>query len=160
MSDPFFWLKHFLDTFIFICFEGSLPSLYILQHALHSGVLKMCGLFLTAFSSSAEGYERLARAREEGISMDTGKGNFNASFTNDIIANETDFGGAFSVLDTAVGTSNLNIPSEGALADGDDSLDMFAEDDESAAANPTTDGVHLVSGPDHDRIGQPLESKL
>ncbi|XP_058215569.1 uncharacterized protein LOC131326727 [Rhododendron vialii] len=110
------------------------------------------------FEREAEGYERLARAREEGISMDTGKGNFNASFTNDFIANETDFGGAFSVLNTAVGPSNLNIPTEGALPDGDDSLDMFAEDDESAAANPTTDGGHLVSGPDHDRIGQPLES--
>ncbi|KAG5548508.1 hypothetical protein RHGRI_014006 [Rhododendron griersonianum] len=107
-----------------------------------------------------EGYERLARAREEGISMDTGKGNFNASFTNDFVANKTDLGGAFSVLNTAVGPSNLNIPTEGALPDGDDSLDMFAEDDESAAANPTTDGGHLVSGPDHDRIGQPLESKL
>lgn len=110
------------------------------------------------FEREAEGYERLARAREEGISMDTGKGNFNASFTNDFVANKTDLGGAFSVLNTAVGPSNLNIPTEGALPDGDDSLDMFAEDDESAAANPTTDGGHLVSGPDHDRIGQPLES--
>lgn len=112
------------------------------------------------FSSSAEGYERLARAREEGISMDIGRGNFNASFANDFIANETDLGGPFSVHNTAVGPSNLNIPTEGALLDGDDSLDMFAEDDESTAANGTPDGGLLVYGPAHDRIGQPLESKV
>lgn len=79
---------------------------------------------------------------------------------NNFVANGTNFGGPSSVLDTAVGPSNLNIPSEGVLPDGDDSLDMFAEDDESAAASANPDGGNLVSGPNHDRIGQPSESKL
>ncbi|KAH7867136.1 hypothetical protein Vadar_029311 [Vaccinium darrowii] len=101
------------------------------------------------FEREAEGYEKLARAREEGMSMDLG---------NNFVANGTNFGGPSSVLDTAVGPSNLNVPSEGVLPDGDDSLDMFAEDDESAAASANPDGGNLVSGPNHDRIGQPSES--
>jgi CD2 antigen cytoplasmic tail-binding protein 2 len=101
------------------------------------------------FEREAEGYEKLARAREEGISMDLG---------NNFVANGTNFGGPSSLLDTAVGPSNLNTPSEGVLPDGDDSLDMFAEDDESAAASANPDGGNLVSGPNHDRIGQPSES--
>ncbi|KAH7847122.1 hypothetical protein Vadar_022157 [Vaccinium darrowii] len=42
--------------------------------------------------------------------------------------------------------------------DGDDSLDMFAEDDESAAASENPGGGNLVCGSNRDRIGQPSES--
>ncbi|XP_052194033.1 uncharacterized protein LOC127802328 isoform X2 [Diospyros lotus] len=71
------------------------------------------------FEREAEGYERVARVRGEGTSMDV---------ANDNISN------------------------------GEDALDMFAEDDDTTTTNPTSDGSNLVSGANHDRTGQPSES--
>ncbi|GMP39026.1 hypothetical protein CsSME_00010030 [Camellia sinensis var. sinensis] len=95
------------------------------------------------FQREAEGYERLARARGEGDSMDTVANDYNASV----------------LLATTVGPSNMNVSSAEILpSNGDDAFDMFAEDDENGTANPTAEGSILVSGPTHDRIGQPSES--
>ncbi|GMP39025.1 hypothetical protein CsSME_00010030 [Camellia sinensis var. sinensis] len=90
------------------------------------------------FQREAEGYERLARARGEGDSMDTVANDYNASV----------------LLATTVGPSNMNVSSAEILpSNGDDAFDMFAEDDENGTANPTAEGSILVSGPTHDRIG-------
>ncbi|THG02772.1 hypothetical protein TEA_002792 [Camellia sinensis var. sinensis] len=95
------------------------------------------------FQREAEGYERLARARGEGDSMDTVANDYNSSV----------------LLATTVGPSNMNVSSAEILpSNGDDAFDMFAEDDENGTANPTAEGSILVSGPTHDRIGQPSES--
>ncbi|GFY90139.1 hypothetical protein Acr_07g0003360 [Actinidia rufa] len=104
-----------------------------------------------------KGYERLARAKGEGTSMDAGWGKSNSTVTNDPVSNIMDLGGASS-LNTAVGPSNLDVSTELLPSSGDDTFDMFAEDDENATANATSDGSNLVSGPNHDRVGQPSES--
>ncbi|XP_057496849.1 uncharacterized protein LOC130781625 [Actinidia eriantha] len=109
------------------------------------------------FEREAEGYERLARAKGEGTSMDAGWGKSNSTVTNDPVSNRMDLGGTSS-LNTAVGPSNLDVSTELLPSSGDDTFDMFAEDDENATANATSDGSNLVSGPNHDRVGQPSES--
>ncbi|KAF5951896.1 hypothetical protein HYC85_009840 [Camellia sinensis] len=83
------------------------------------------------FQREAEGYERLARARGEGDSMDTVANDYNSSV----------------LLATTVGPSNMNVSSAEILpSNGDDAFDMFAEDDENGTANPTAEGSILVSG--------------
>ncbi|KAL6964286.1 hypothetical protein U1Q18_035343 [Sarracenia purpurea var. burkii] len=111
------------------------------------------------FEREAEGYERLAQARGEGTSIDSGQGDLNSTVANDFISSGTGFVGAYSVLHTTVGASNLNAPAaENLSSNGDDMFDMFAEDDENTTTNPTMDRNNMGFDSDHDRIGQPSES--
>ncbi|KAA8545602.1 hypothetical protein F0562_020386 [Nyssa sinensis] len=103
------------------------------------------------FKREAEGYERLAQARGEGTSTRSGQ-----DVAKDLVPNGTDSRGASSVLfDMPVGPSNLNIPTAEVSSNiGDDTFDMFAEDDENATANPTSGGSNLISSPNPDGINQ------
>ncbi|KAM7478966.1 hypothetical protein LguiA_027179 [Lonicera macranthoides] len=97
------------------------------------------------FEREAAGYERLAQARGEGTSTNSGERN-SSPIANESLPNGTDAGRVVSgLVDKDLGTSNLNT-STAANDDGD--FDMFAEEDENANANPAPDGGNLVPGPD------------
>lgn len=99
--------------------------------------------------SFSEGYERLAQARGTGLSAIASNGNLNSHASYD--AKES---GASSNLhsETAVGATNSNL-STAETSGGDDAYDMFADDDEPAAAQPTSEN-HIVSGSSSDAVGQ------
>ncbi|CAK9164294.1 unnamed protein product [Ilex paraguariensis] len=88
-----------------------------------------------------EGYERLAQARGQGTSTSAGQENLDYTVSQDFVPNGKDTESVSSV--TAVGPSNLNVSTD---ASNDDALDMFAEDDENATANPSFDGSAFPGG--------------
>ncbi|PON81887.1 CD2-binding protein-like protein [Trema orientale] len=77
------------------------------------------------FEREAEGYENLARLRGEGPAERSGQGYFDSNSGKDILSGLTD---------TGIGSSGSVNPSV-------DSFDMFAEDDEKAAAKSSSDAV-------------------
>ncbi|OVA14193.1 hypothetical protein BVC80_9029g20 [Macleaya cordata] len=98
-----------------------------------------------SFEREAEGYERLARARE-GTSGGEGNGNSDSSGM-DIFSNGVGPGAPSTPLtDAGPASSDMNIATvQGSSENGGDSFDMFAED-ENPITNPPSDENGLVSG--------------
>lgn len=80
-----------------------------------------------------EGYERLAQAKALGTSMELKK-NSGSVLDEDFIPSVAAEGPS-SLSSVNAGPSNPN--ASAAMSNGDDSFDMFAEDDENPPTNPT-----------------------
>ncbi|GMY05409.1 SUPPRESSOR OF ABI3-5 [Fagus crenata] len=114
------------------------------------------------FVREAEGYERLAKAREEGISTSAGQGDSHySSIGKGLFTGVTDTGVASTVLPgPVVDTLNSNASTAETLSNDADAFDMFAEDDEHATAKPSFDGSNVVFGHNSDAVNQPSASTL
>nr|GMD92840.1 CD2 antigen cytoplasmic tail-binding protein 2 isoform X2 [Ipomoea batatas] len=87
-----------------------------------------------SFQREAEGYERLAQAKALGTSMEL-KNNSGSVLDEDFIPSVAAEGPS-SLSSVNAGPSNPN--ASAAMSNGDDSFDMFAEDDENPPTNPTS----------------------
>ena len=114
------------------------------------------------FFFPSEGYERLAKAREEGISTSAGQGDSHySSIGKGLFSGVTDTGVASTVLPgPVVDTLNSNASTAETLSNDADAFDMFAEDDEHATAKPSFDGSDGVSGHNSDAVNHPSASTL
>ncbi|KAL4303822.1 hypothetical protein GQ457_10G019600 [Hibiscus cannabinus] len=83
------------------------------------------------FQREAEGYEKLALARDKSLSADAGQDNSHPNLGSDVLTDENYPGVTSSVLsDSAVGISNSNITAAEASSNAADSYDMFADDED------------------------------
>ncbi|KHG20831.1 CD2 antigen cytoplasmic tail-binding 2 [Gossypium arboreum] len=93
------------------------------------------------FQREAEGYERLALARDKSLSANAGLDNSYPNLGNDILTDANNHGATSSVLtDLAVGTSNSDLTAAEASNNAAESYDMFVddEDDEKPSSEPNS----------------------
>ncbi|XP_020222455.1 CD2 antigen cytoplasmic tail-binding protein 2 [Cajanus cajan] len=96
------------------------------------------------FNREAEGYEKLARAKE-GTSLHSGEGHSYLNGEGNLLSGGLDSGVVPArLLATDTGTSNQHLASAEASGNGADDYDMFA-DDEHDASKPSTDENKGVS---------------
>lgn len=111
---------------------------------------------------SSEGYERLAKARGEGISTSAGQGGSTYfGIGNGLLSDMTDTEVASTVLPgPVVDTLNPSASTAETSSNDADAYDMFGEEDENATAKPSFDGSNVVSGHNSDAVNQPSASTL
>ncbi|XP_039157883.1 CD2 antigen cytoplasmic tail-binding protein 2 isoform X1 [Eucalyptus grandis] len=100
------------------------------------------------FEREAEGYERLAWARKGGTAIAAGNGT-DKSFEMDLLSEGTDTGSASGHNTAAAGTSEPNASTlqSQILNGGAEEFDMFAEDDEQATTNKSSEEIeHIPHG--------------
>nr|KJB79662.1 hypothetical protein B456_013G061400 [Gossypium raimondii] len=93
------------------------------------------------FQREAEGYEKLALARDKSLSANAGLDNSYPILGNDVLTDANNHGATSSVLtDLAVGTSNSDLTSAEASNNAAESYDIFAddEDDEKPSSEPNS----------------------
>nr|XP_023910797.1 SUPPRESSOR OF ABI3-5-like [Quercus suber] len=114
------------------------------------------------FQREAEGYERLAKARGEGISTSAGQGGSTYfGIGNGLLSDMTDTEVASTVLPgPVVDTLNPSASTAETSSNDADAYDMFGEEDENATAKPSFDGSNVVSGHNSDAVNQPSASTL
>ncbi|KAJ9162696.1 hypothetical protein P3X46_022452 [Hevea brasiliensis] len=108
------------------------------------------------FDREAEGYEKLALAREKSAYPSAGQ-EISYSVGKDLSSDITDHGAGSSILSNAdVGGSNTNVSAGHTSHNDADAYDMFADDDDNATAGPSSNSSNLVSGPSSNGVSQPL----
>ncbi|KAM3742324.1 hypothetical protein ACB098_07G062000 [Castanea mollissima] len=114
------------------------------------------------FQREAEGYERLAKARGEGISTSAGQGGSTYfGIGNGLLSDMTDTEVASTVLPgPVVDTLNPSASTAETSSNDADTYDMFGEEDENATAKPSFDGSNVVSGHNSNAVNQPSASTL
>ncbi|XXG87474.1 hypothetical protein AAC387_Pa11g2150 [Persea americana] len=114
------------------------------------------------FEREAEGYERIARARE-GTTMSVTNGTLDPHVREDIFSGGSGTGvGLFPVSELPAGDSNLNMPTAHASSGNDgDGFDMFGEDDENTTSNLPINGDGLGPQPATESVvsSQNMESE-
>ncbi|KAJ4953442.1 hypothetical protein NE237_030274 [Protea cynaroides] len=113
------------------------------------------------FEREAEGYERLARARE-GTSISSGNGISDSITGKDMFSDGLDSEGAISQLpEMASGATNLNLSTaQVSSSNAADSFDMFEEDEENGSSNLSADVNGLGSGSAPEPLSQPASGSL
>lgn len=105
------------------------------------------------FEREAEGYEKLARAKEKGTSLHPGEGSSYLNGEDTLLSDVRDLGVTSSIFPaTSMGTSNPPLAGAEVSGSGADDFDMFADDDEHVASKPSTDENNAVSEPSSDAI--------
>ncbi|XP_043719338.1 CD2 antigen cytoplasmic tail-binding protein 2 isoform X2 [Telopea speciosissima] len=107
------------------------------------------------FEREAEGYERLARARD-GTSVSARNGNSDSITGQDMFSNGLDSERATSQLPEMASGSTAQLSS----SDAADSFDMFAEDEENGSCNLSADANGLGSGCAPEPFSQPASGSL
>lgn len=112
------------------------------------------------FEREAEGYESLARARREPTSISAYQERSVLGMEWESSSDVTNPGAPSSILpETAVATSSSNATTVEISSNGDDTFDMFAEDDEHAIAKPS-EGSNVISGPNSYCVSSPSSNNL
>ncbi|KAF7803713.1 CD2 antigen cytoplasmic tail-binding protein 2 [Senna tora] len=106
------------------------------------------------FQREAEGYEKLALARGDDMSLHSGEGNSYLNGEKDLLSNGMDSGLSPS---TSMAASGLNVSTTEVSGNGGDEYDMFAEDDENDTAKPSTDGNNAISQPSSNALNSDSE---
>ncbi|XP_039014561.1 uncharacterized protein LOC120144599 [Hibiscus syriacus] len=92
------------------------------------------------FRREAEGYEKLALARDKSLSADAALDSSHPNLGSDVLTDTNYLGVTSSVLsDSAMGTSNSNIIAAEASSNAADSYDMFADDDDNENIKPSSE---------------------
>ncbi|KAI4296357.1 hypothetical protein L6164_036322 [Bauhinia variegata] len=109
------------------------------------------------FQREAEGYEKLAHAKE-GTSLDTAERNPYLNGEKNLVSGNTDSSVLSATLPTsALGTSDTNVSTAEASGNGVGDYDMFADDNEDASAKPSASENNAVSQPSSDALNSDSE---
>ncbi|KAB5574343.1 hypothetical protein DKX38_001537 [Salix brachista] len=113
------------------------------------------------FRREAEGYERLALARGEGMSISEARGDYDFSMEKDLSFGVTDRGATSSMLpEMDVGTSIPNASTAEISGNVGDAYDMFGDDEDNAIAVASSDISNLVPGTESNVAYQPSSDGL
>ncbi|KAF9690160.1 hypothetical protein SADUNF_Sadunf01G0166900 [Salix dunnii] len=113
------------------------------------------------FRREAEGYERLALARGEGMSISEARGDYDFSTEKDLSFGVTDHGATSSMLsEMDVGTSIPNASTAEISGNVGDAYDMFGDDEDNAIAVASSDISNLVLGTESNVAYQPSSDGL
>ncbi|KAJ6711439.1 PROTEIN LIN1 [Salix purpurea] len=113
------------------------------------------------FRREAEGYERLALARGEGMSISEARGDYDFSMEKDLSFGVTDRGATSSMLpEMDVGTSIPNASTAEISGNVGDAYDMFGDDEDNAIAVASSDIGNLVPGTESNVAYQPSSDGL
>ncbi|KAJ6427590.1 PROTEIN LIN1 [Salix viminalis] len=113
------------------------------------------------FRREAEGYERLALARGEGMSISEARGDYDFSMEKDLSFGVTDRGATSSMLpEMDTGTSIPNASTAEISGNDGDAYDMFGDDEDNAIAVASSDISNLVPGTESNVAYQPSSDGL
>ncbi|KAJ6309055.1 hypothetical protein OIU76_018614 [Salix suchowensis] len=113
------------------------------------------------FRREAEGYERLALARGEGMSISEARGDYDFSMEKDLSFGVIDRGATSSMLpEMDVGTSIPNASTAEISGNVGDAYDMFGDDEDNAIAVASSDSSNLVPGTESNVAYQPSSDGL